>query len=95
MRLIDADELIEIIRGTDELLDFQKDECIECINACDTTYDTEEVVKQIEGLFNFRADTQDMLQEIQRCGSMSALVRRDKVIEIVRGVENGKTEKDR
>ena len=36
MRLIDADELIEYIQGSDELLDFQKDECIECINACDT-----------------------------------------------------------
>ena len=39
MRLIDADELIEYIQGSDELLDSQKDECIECINACDTSDD--------------------------------------------------------
>lgn len=36
MRLIDADELIEIVDGSEELLDFQKDELINCVNACDT-----------------------------------------------------------
>jgi hypothetical protein len=48
MRLIDADELIEMIEGTEELLDFQKDECIVCINACDTAYSVEKVVERLE-----------------------------------------------
>lgn len=50
MRLIDADELIEYIQGSDELLDSQKDECIECINACDTAYDVDKVVNEIREL---------------------------------------------
>ncbi len=48
MRLIDVDELIEMIEGTEELLDFQKDECIACINACDVAYDVEKVVAELE-----------------------------------------------
>lgn len=47
-RLIDESELIEIIQGSEELLDFQKDECINCIKACDTTYDPDKVVEQLE-----------------------------------------------
>ena len=39
MRLIDADELIDLVKGTDELLDFQREELIACINACDTVDD--------------------------------------------------------
>lgn len=50
MRLIDADELIDIIQGSEELLDFQKAECIKCIKACDTAYDTDKVVEQIKEL---------------------------------------------
>ena len=50
MRLIDADELIEYIQGSDELLDSQKDECIECINASDTAYDVDKVIKEINEL---------------------------------------------
>lgn len=38
-RLINADELIDIVKGTDELLDFQKEELISCVNACDTVDD--------------------------------------------------------
>ena len=34
MRLIDADELIEIIEGSEELLDFQKEELLVCVDAC-------------------------------------------------------------
>lgn len=47
MRLIDADELIEMIEGSEELLDFQKDECIQCVNACDTAHDVEKVVAEL------------------------------------------------
>ena len=47
-RLIDESELIEIIQGNEELLEFQKDECINCIKACDTAYDQDNVVKQLE-----------------------------------------------
>ena len=46
--LISRSELIEIIKGTDELLDFQKDECIICINACDIAYDIDKVVEELE-----------------------------------------------
>ena len=47
-RLIDESELIEIIQGNEELLEFQKDECINCIKACDTAYDQYKVVEQLE-----------------------------------------------
>ena len=47
-RLIDESELIEIIQGNEELLEFQKDECINCIKACDTAYDPDKVVEQLE-----------------------------------------------
>ena len=47
-RLIDESELIEIIQGNEELLEFQKDECINCIKACDTAYDPDKVVDQLE-----------------------------------------------
>ena len=48
MRLIDADELIEIVEGSEELLDFQKDELIACVDVCDTAYDVEKVLEQIK-----------------------------------------------
>ena len=48
MRLIDANELIEVVKGSEELLDFQKDELIACVDACDTAYDVEKVVEQIK-----------------------------------------------
>ena len=47
-RLIDESELIEIIQGNEELLEFTKDECINCIKACDTAYDPDKVVDQLE-----------------------------------------------
>ena len=47
-RLIDESELIEIIQGNEELLEFQKNECINCIKACDTAYDPDKVVDQLE-----------------------------------------------
>ena len=47
-RLIDASELIEIIKGNENLIELQKEELIECVNACDTAYDVDAVVKQLE-----------------------------------------------
>ena len=51
MRLIDANELIEIVKGSEELLDFQKDELIACVDACDTAYNVEKVLGQIKDYF--------------------------------------------
>ena len=51
MRLIDADELIETIKGSEELLDFQKEELIACVDACDTAYDAEKVMEGIHDYF--------------------------------------------
>lgn len=47
-RLIDETELIENIKGSEELLDFQKDECITCIDACDTAYNVKQVLEEIK-----------------------------------------------
>ena len=47
-RLIDEDDLIENIKGSEELLDFQKDECIACIEACDTAYNPKKVMEEIK-----------------------------------------------
>ena len=47
-RLIDAEELIEIVQGTDELLDFQKDELVACIDACDIAFDLDKVIAKLE-----------------------------------------------
>ena len=45
--LISRSELLEIIKGTEKLLDFQKDECIACINSCDIAYDIGKVVEEL------------------------------------------------
>lgn len=47
-RLIDESEAIELIKGSDELTDYQKDESITCIRACKTAYDPDKVLKQLE-----------------------------------------------
>ena len=52
-RLIDADELIEIVQGTEELLDFQKDELIVCVDACDIAYDLDKVIAKLEEQLTF------------------------------------------
>lgn len=49
-RLIDESELIDIIQGSDEITNYQKDECITCIMACNTAYDPDKVVEQLEEL---------------------------------------------
>lgn len=47
-RLIDESEAIELIKGSDELTDYQKDESITCIRACNTAYDPDKVLKRLE-----------------------------------------------
>lgn len=47
-RLIDANELIEIVECGENLIELQKEELIECVNACDTAYDVDKVAKQLE-----------------------------------------------
>ena len=55
-RLIDASELIEIIKGNENLIELQKEELIECVNACDTAYDVDAVVEQLEERTAFLKD---------------------------------------
>lgn len=67
-RLIDEAELISIIQGSDELLDFQKDECINCIKACDTAYDPDKVVEQLKEEKEFSyADFDEYVSEVCPC----------------------------
>lgn len=47
-RLIDANELKNIIDGSEEFIDWQKREICECIDCCDTAYDVDKVVEQLE-----------------------------------------------
>ena len=55
-RLIDESELIYIIQGSDEITNYQKDECITCIRACNTAYDQDKVVEQLEERTAFLKD---------------------------------------
>ena len=48
MRLIDACELNEIIDGNENLLNWQKEEMKLCVDACDTAYDVDEVIKTLQ-----------------------------------------------
>ena len=67
-RLIDESELIEIIQGNEELLEFQKDECINCIKACDTAYDPDKVVEQLEEERELSyADFDRYVEEVSPC----------------------------
>lgn len=50
-RLIYADELKDVIDGNENLIDLQKYEMKLCIDACDTAYDVESVVKQIKEFY--------------------------------------------
>lgn len=47
-RLINSNELIQIIEGNENLISLQKEELIECVNACDTAYDVETVEEQLD-----------------------------------------------
>lgn len=48
-RLVDTNELIDIIEGNENLIDWQKDEFIKCVDACDTAYDVSNVLKGLRG----------------------------------------------
>lgn len=61
-RLIDESELIDIIQGSDEITNYQKDECITCIRACNTAYDPDKVVAQLE---EYREEMEQF-----KCGGM-------------------------
>ena len=50
MRLIDDDELNEIIDGNENLLDWQKEEMKLCVDACDTAYNLEAVLNELDKL---------------------------------------------
>lgn len=71
-RLIDESEAIELIKGSDEITDYQKDECITCIRACNTAYDPDKVVEQLE---EFQSEMEQF-----GCGGMMT-----DMIEIVKG----------
>ena len=47
-KLIDDCELKEIIDGNENLLDWQKEEMKLCVDACDTAYDVDAVVKKLK-----------------------------------------------
>lgn len=49
-RLIDANELKNIIDGSEEFIDWQKREICECIDCCDTAYDIDKIVEQLDDL---------------------------------------------
>ena len=83
MRLIDAEEFIETIEGTDELLDFQKDECIACVDACDTAYDIEKVIAKLEEKINV------INTEIDSNNFWSAIGMRAGYVDAIEIVRNG------
>lgn len=70
--MIDESELIDIIQGSDEITNYQKDECITCIRACNTAYDPDKVVEQLE---EFQSEMEQF-----GCGEMMT-----DMIEIVKG----------
>lgn len=64
-RLIYADELKNIIDGSEEFIDWQKREICECIDCCDTAYDVDNVVGRFEETFD-RWGLDDGKKEIMR-----------------------------
>ena len=50
MRLIVDDELNEIIDGNENLLNWQKEEMKLCVDACDTAYNLEAVLNELDKL---------------------------------------------
>ena len=85
-RFIDEAEVIDMIQGSEELLDFQKDECIKCIEACDTAYDMDKVVEQLEEVEKIMTSpvTKDCFGEECRASDCTVCLI-SKAIEIVKG----------
>lgn len=77
-RLIDESEAIELIKGSDEITDYQKDESITCIRACNTAYDPDKVIEQLQE--NGYTETQD---DMNPCDAQK-VVNLDSTIEIVK-----------
>lgn len=92
-RLIDESEAIELIKGSDEITDYQKHESITCIRACNTAYDPDKVLKQLEERTSFlkdctkygnkTADQQSKSYDTMMMYEVADLV--DDLIEIVKG----------
>jgi hypothetical protein len=76
-RLIDESEAIELIKGSDELTDYQKHESITCIRACNTAYDPDKVVQQQRNILNQLAKEERkayaMAIKITKAGGVKAL----------------------
>lgn len=85
-RLIDESEAIELIKGSDELTDYQKDECITCIRACNTAYDPDKVIEQLEKVEEIMTSpvSQDCFGEECKASDCTVCLI-DKAIEIVKG----------
>lgn len=66
-RLIDESELIDIIQGSDEITNYQKDECITCIMACNTSYDQDKVVQQLEEIRVKKTCNKEKCDEKELC----------------------------
>ena len=66
-RLIDESELIDIIQGSDEITNYQKDECITCIRACNTAYDPDKVVEQLEEIRVKKTCNKEKCDEKELC----------------------------
>lgn len=84
-RLIDESELIDIIQGSDEITNYQKDECITCIRACNTAYDPDKVVEQLEELKSL-VPVNRILDDIvnEKPKELGMLIAYRKAIEIVK-----------
>lgn len=59
-RLIDESEAIELIKGSDEITGYQKDESITCIRACKTAYDPDKVEDQLNDKFRVVRTDEDL-----------------------------------
>ena len=77
-RLIDASELIEIIKGNENLIELQKEELIECVNACDTAYDVDAVVERLDRASDYYECNEQGREHVQ-------MVDLTESIEIVKG----------
>lgn len=92
-RLIDESEVIDIIQGSDEITNYQKDECITCIRACNTAYAPDKVLERVGERTAFlkdctkygneTAEQQDKSYSTMMMYEVKDLV--DDLIEIVKG----------
>lgn len=62
MRIINADELLDIIDRNENFTDIQKIDLIACVNACCPVYDADGIIKKLEKL---RIDDVDASNEFE------------------------------